>query len=97
MVSHTDSVQPTYDCFNSSEQYDTWFLGSLMRSQKPQYDFIRLSNLHNRITHEETKFDHRLQSNMCLASQLSEFFPFNWLVEITSVFRKCECYVPCVN
>ncbi|MHA2248158.1 MAG: hypothetical protein ACXADY_24630 [Candidatus Hodarchaeales archaeon] len=81
---------PLDDCFKTSEQYDTWFIGSLMRTKKTQYDFIRLSNLHNHITHEETKFDGRLQANMRMASQLSEFFPFQWLLEITSVFRKIK-------
>lgn len=72
----------------SKEQFKTWFLGSLMHVKNPQRDFIRLSSLHNRITHEETKFDERLQANMRIASQLAEFFPFKWMLEITSVFRK---------
>jgi hypothetical protein len=74
----------------SQEQFDTWFLGSLLRVNSPQKEFHRLSMMHNRITHEETKFDDRLQSNMRVASQLGEFFPFRWLLEITSVFRKTE-------
>jgi hypothetical protein len=74
----------------SQEQIDTWFLGSLLHINSPQKEFHRLSTLHNRITHEETKFDDRLQSNMRVASQLAEFFPFRWLLEITSAFRKTE-------
>lgn len=74
----------------SQEQIDTWFLGSLLPTNSPQKEFYRLSTIHNRITHEETKFDDRLQTNMRVASQLAEFFPFKWLLEITSVFRKTE-------
>ncbi|MFX1507345.1 MAG: hypothetical protein ACFFDC_14780 [Promethearchaeota archaeon] len=74
----------------SQEQIDTWFLGSLLNVNSPQKEFHRLSTLHNRITHEETKFDDRLQSNMRVASQLAEFFPFRWLLEITAFFRKTE-------
>ncbi|UCG01098.1 MAG: hypothetical protein JSW11_15960 [Candidatus Heimdallarchaeota archaeon] len=74
----------------SQEQIDTWFLGSLLHVKSPQKEFHRLSTLHNRITHEETKFDDRLQTNMRVASQLAEFFPFKWLLEITSVFRKTD-------
>ncbi len=74
----------------SNEQVETWFLGSLMRVKKPQKDFVRLTTLHNRITQEDTGFDDRLQSNMRIASQLAEFFPFKWLLEITAAFRKME-------
>ncbi|MFW9903441.1 MAG: hypothetical protein ACFFFH_03850 [Candidatus Thorarchaeota archaeon] len=74
----------------SQEQVDTWFLGSLLRVNSPQKEFHRLSTIHNRITHEETKFDDRFQSNMRVASQLGEFFPFRWLIEITSVFRNTK-------
>ena len=72
----------------SNEQVETWFLGSLMRIKKPQKDFLRLMTLHNRITQEDTSFDDRLQSNMRIASQLAEFFPYKWLLEITAAFRK---------
>ncbi len=74
----------------SNEQVETWFLGSLMRVKKPQKDFARLTTLHNRITQEDTGFDDRLQSNMRIASQLAEFFPFKWLLEITAAFRKID-------
>ncbi len=74
----------------SREQHETWFLGSLMRERgntlKKAYN--RISTLHNQITHEETNFDERFQVNMRIASQLSEFFPLKWLLEITVVFRK---------
>ena len=79
---------PLCEYQTSKEQMETWFLGSLMRVKKPQRDFIRLSSLHNRITHEETKFNDRLAANMRMASQLAEFFPFKWLLEITAAFRK---------
>ncbi|MFX1284466.1 MAG: hypothetical protein ACFFB5_12475 [Promethearchaeota archaeon] len=85
-----DSNHPSDDSTMSCEQYETWFLGSLMRVKKPQRDFNRLSSLHNRITHEETNFDERLQVNWRVASQLSEFFPLKWLIEITAQFRKLD-------
>ncbi|MFX0124386.1 MAG: hypothetical protein ACFFAE_12160 [Candidatus Hodarchaeota archaeon] len=81
---------PSFNYQTSQEQVDTWFLGSLLPGNSPQKEFHRLSTLHNRITHEETKFDDRLQNNMRVASQLGEFFPFKWLLEITSVFRKTD-------
>jgi len=82
--------QSSNDSKISCEQYDTWFLGSLMRVKSPQRDFSRLSSLHNRITHEETNFDERIQVNWRVASQLSEFFPRKWLIEITAQFRKLD-------
>lgn len=85
-----ESENPPFKYQTSQEQIDTWFLGSLLCVNSPQKEFHRLSTLHNRITHEETKFDDRLQANMRVASQLAEFFPFKWLLEITSVFRKTE-------
>lgn len=85
-----ESHNPSSKYQTSKEQIDTWFLGSLLHVNSPQKEFHRLSIMHNRITHEETKFDDRLQSNMRVASQLGEFFPFRWLLEITSVFRKTE-------
>ncbi|MFX0015235.1 MAG: hypothetical protein ACFFBQ_16215 [Promethearchaeota archaeon] len=74
----------------SCEQYGTWFLGSLMREKNTSWfpTYNRLSTLHNRITQEETNFNDQLQINMRLASQLSEFFPQKWLLEITMVFKK---------
>ncbi|MFX0207437.1 MAG: hypothetical protein ACFFDT_15720 [Candidatus Hodarchaeota archaeon] len=84
------SKQPSDDHSVSCEQHETWFLGSLMRVKKPQRDFRRLSSLHNQITHEETNFDERIQVNWRVASQLSEFFPLKWLVEITTQFRKLD-------
>ena len=78
------------DYQTSQEQIDTWFLGSLLPPNPPHKEFYRLSTIHNRITHEETKFDDRLQTNMRVASQLAEFFPLRWLLEITSIFRKTD-------
>jgi hypothetical protein len=74
----------------SREQHETWFLGSLMRERSYNLpkSYSRLSTLHNQITHEETNFDDRFQINMRIVSQLSEFFPLKWLLEITSIFRK---------
>ena len=74
----------------SREQYETWFLGSLMRERSKNLpkSYNRLSTLHNQITHEETNFNDRFQVNMRIASQLSEFFPLKWLLEISAVFRK---------
>ena len=82
--SHSD------DFHVSREQYETWFLGSLMRerSNNLPISYNRLSTLHNQITHEETNYDDRFQVNMRIASQLSEFFPLKWLLEITTIFRK---------
>ncbi|MFW9904926.1 MAG: hypothetical protein ACFFFH_11380 [Candidatus Thorarchaeota archaeon] len=82
------------DSHISHEQYETWFLGSLMleRSCNLQEYYSRLSTLHNQITHEETNFDGRFQINMRIVSQLSEFFPLKWLLEITSVFRKRDIF-----
>ncbi|UCG04105.1 MAG: hypothetical protein JSW11_08975 [Candidatus Heimdallarchaeota archaeon] len=74
----------------SREQHETWFLGSLMRERDNRLPkaYNRISTLHNQITHEETNFDERFQLNMRITSQLSEFFPLKWLLEITAVFRK---------
>ena len=84
-----ETKQPSDDFHKSCEQRETWFLGSLMRDKNiPQRPYNRLSTLHNRITHEETKFDERLQINKRITANLAEFFPFKWLLEITSVFRK---------
>ncbi len=85
-----DSENSNLKYQTSQEQIDTWFLGSLLPVNSPQREFQRLSTLHNRITHEETEFDDRLQTNMRVASQLAEFFPFKWLLEITSVFRNTD-------
>ena len=88
--SESDEVsQNTYP--TSNEQEDTWFLGSLMRFPKAvRNNHTRLAAIHNRITHEETKFDNRYQTNRLVAAQLGEFFPLKWLSEITAVFRRIE-------
>lgn len=84
-----DTKRPSDDHRTSCEQYETWFLGSLMRKRNiSNKDYDRMSILHNRITQEETNFDNCVQLNVRIASQLSEFFPFKWLLEITSIFRK---------
>lgn len=84
-----ESKHPSDDYNTSREQYETWFLGSLMRKRNnSDKTYKRMSILHNRITHEETKFDERLQVNTRIASHLAEFFPSKWLLEITAVFRK---------
>ncbi|MFX0170708.1 MAG: hypothetical protein ACFE9L_02180 [Candidatus Hodarchaeota archaeon] len=75
----------------TEEQEENWFLGSLMNMRGVCYkDYKRLAILHNRITHEETKFDDRFQSNRRIAAKLVEFFPLKWLTEITSVFQRIE-------
>lgn len=43
--------------------------------------------LHN---HEETKTDDRSQANRLLTTQLGEFFPLKWLVEITGIFQQIK-------
>lgn len=75
----------------SKEQYEKWFLGSLMSNKlKVSSNFRRLTSLHNRITHNETNFDERYQSNGRIASQLDEFFPLQWLSEITVKITKMK-------
>ncbi len=75
----------------SKEQYEKWFLGSLMNNQSNvSSHFRRLTSLHNRITHDETNFDERYQSNSRIASQLDEFFPLQWLSEITIKITKIK-------
>ncbi|MHA1966425.1 MAG: hypothetical protein ACW964_01360 [Candidatus Hodarchaeales archaeon] len=77
------------DYYISDEQTDTWFLGSIMlRKRDFKKKYKRISLLHNRITHEHTNFDERYQANNRIASQLSEFFPKRWLLEITATFKK---------
>ena len=80
----------SYDDFSpKNEQYDTWFLGSLMRDNvSPANVYNRLSKIHNGITHDETNFDECMLRNRHIASILSEFFPLKWLLETTSVIRK---------
>ncbi|MFX0184548.1 MAG: hypothetical protein ACFE95_15815 [Candidatus Hodarchaeota archaeon] len=74
-----------------NDQEDSWFLGSLMHTKGACHrDYNRIVALHNRITHEETKFDDRFQSNRLVASKLEEFFPLKWLTEISAVFRRIE-------
>jgi hypothetical protein len=85
-------------CLESDQEYKTtkeqeecWFLGSLMHTKGACHrDYNRLVALHNRITHEETKFDDRFQSNRLVAAKLEEFFPLKWLKEISAVFRRIE-------
>ncbi|MFX0085311.1 MAG: hypothetical protein ACFFAU_06530 [Candidatus Hodarchaeota archaeon] len=83
------------DHSQSQEQPDFWFLGSLIRMKK-QLDggnlskYYRIATIHNRITHEETNFDEKFQINYRIASQLSEFFPLKWLVEITASLRSID-------
>ncbi|MFX0150023.1 MAG: hypothetical protein ACFFAJ_04525, partial [Candidatus Hodarchaeota archaeon] len=75
----------------TEEQEENWFLGSLINIRGAYYkDYKRLATLHNRITHEETKFDDRFQSNRLIAAKLVEFFPLKWLTEITLVFQRIE-------
>ncbi len=80
------------DFSNSNEQYPTWFVGTLIEGIKPWKDrsknMRRLAILHNRITAEETDYSERYETNSAVASQLSEFFLFKWLLEITAVFQK---------
>ncbi len=83
------------DHSQSQEQPDFWFLGSLIRMKKRldggnRNKYYRIASIHNRITHEETNFDERFQTNYRIASQLSEFFPLNWLVEITANLRSID-------
>ncbi len=73
----------------SNEQQEIWFLGSLIRNKPINSTlFNRLSILHNRITHTETNFDEKYKSNKRIASQLTQFFPSRWLLEITANLRK---------
>ena len=82
------------DSNHTEEQVDTWFLGSLMRNgDKFVKKYDRMTLLHNRITHEVTKFDERYKANKGVAAQLSEFFPKRWLSEITATFRKIDSYI----
>ncbi len=74
----------------SNEQTNTWALGSIIKGHSYREDFGRLTKLPNRITQEETKFNERLIANNRTASILTEFFPFKWLLEITSTFRKMD-------
>ncbi|MFX0013997.1 MAG: hypothetical protein ACFE98_05355 [Candidatus Hermodarchaeota archaeon] len=85
-----DSASSSSKYQTSKEQFEMWFLGSLMSINTDQPDFNRISTLHNRITQECTKFDERFQANIRVASQLAEFFPFKWLLEISSTFRKMD-------
>ena len=85
--------QPLDDHCTSNEQTETWFLGSLMRNgDKSVKKYERMTLLHNRLTHEVTKFDERYQANKGIAAQLSEFFPKQWLSEITANFRNINSY-----
>ena len=85
--------QPLDDHCTSNEQTETWFLGSLMRNgDKSVKKYERMTLLHNRLTHEVTKFDERYQANNGVAAQLSEFFPKQWLSEITANFRNINSY-----
>jgi hypothetical protein len=79
----------------SQEQPDFWFLGSLIRLKKQKdggnrNEYSRMATIHNRITHEETNYDERFQANYRVACQLSEFFPYKWLVEITANLRSLD-------
>jgi len=88
-----DTKIPLDDHSTSNEQTDTWFLGSLMRkTDKFVKKYERITLLHNRITHEVTKYDERYQTNKGVAAQLSEFFPKRWLSEITANFRNVNSY-----
>jgi len=88
-----DTKIPLDDHSTSNEQTETWFLGSLMRrGDKFVKEYERITLLHNRITHEVTKFDERYKANKGVAAQLSEFFPKRWLSEITANFRNIDSY-----
>ncbi|MFX0087115.1 MAG: hypothetical protein ACFFAU_15810, partial [Candidatus Hodarchaeota archaeon] len=82
--------QPSIDEYSSDEQFDIWFIGSLMRSKKKERKYERITLLHNRIKHEETKFDESYKANNRIAALLSEFFPKRWLLEITAIFRRID-------
>jgi len=90
----SDDINKAYDDFNQTdEQVHTWFLGSLMQNKgKLVKKYERMTLLHNRLTHEVTKFDERYQANKGVAAQLSEFFPKRWLSEITAIFRNTSSY-----
>jgi hypothetical protein len=85
-----ESKKPSNNNYSSDEQFDTWFLGSLMRKKNYERKYDRIALLHNRITHEDTKFDERYQANKRIAALLSEFFPKRWLLEITAIFRSID-------
>jgi len=88
-----DTKIPLDDHSTSNEETNTWFLGSLMRNgDKLVKKYERITLLHNRITHEVTKFDERYKANKGVAAQLSEFFPKRWLSEITANFRNIDSY-----
>ncbi len=85
--------QPLDDHTSNEQRECTWFLGSLMRNgDKSVKKYERMTLLHNRLTHEVTKFDERYQANNGVAAQLSEFFPKQWLSEITANFRNINSY-----
>lgn len=79
---------PVDDWGVNAERGQKWFLGSLMRDSSPHNDFVRLSSLHNRITRDVTRFDERFQRNLRISTQLSEFFPSKWLLEILGSLRS---------
>ena len=88
------------DSRTSDEQVEIWFLGSLMRDKTKSFDFFdysRLAHLHNRITHDATDYDDRYQTNILVASQLAEFSPYKWLLEITSSLRRGDSRQVCVK
>ena len=95
-----DNNEDDDDFRTSDEQVETWFLGSLMRD-KPKSsefpDYFRRAHLHNRITHEATDYDERYQTNILVASQLAEFFPYKWLLEITGALRRVDPRQVCVK
>ncbi|MHA2325571.1 MAG: hypothetical protein ACXACB_09225 [Promethearchaeota archaeon] len=88
-------IHPTEMCSKSStthsdsqEQEETWFTGTLMRSDPTaEKYYYRLSKFHNSITYEETGFNQRFRYNNSVAIRLSEFFPRKWLNEISNTFR----------
>lgn len=81
----------------------SWFNGSLIPSgdvNLTQYpalrkQFRRLSNFHNRITHDFTNFDERFVSNRAVAYQLSEFFPRKWMTEILRILKHTKFPITC--
>ncbi|MFX1283222.1 MAG: hypothetical protein ACFFB5_06185 [Promethearchaeota archaeon] len=92
-----DTNQPRFgDTLNvddwgiNCEQYQMWFLGSLMRAKDPHNDFTRLATLHNQITYDATRFTEHFQKNIRISSLLSEFFHTKWLLEIVAILRTID-------
>jgi hypothetical protein len=82
---------PTDDFGRSHELPEAQFLGSLMPTPRHRSaEMFRISTLHNQITAEATRFDTRTQNNRRVMGQLSEFYPYKWLVEITAALQRVD-------